>query len=284
MALVGNWNYPTSIRFGAGRIKELADACKAVGFKRPLLVTDPGLARLPMIADAVNGLRRAGIDVGLFSEVRPNPVASNVEAGLRTLRAGKCDGVIAWGGGSGIDTAKAIAFMAGQTRPLWDFEDIGDWWTRANPAGILPIDRGADDGGHRIGDRPRVGDHRRGDAHQEGDLPSEDDARDRDRRSRADGRPAGQAHGGHRPGRVHPLLRGLLRAGLPSLCRGHRRRGHAAGEGEPRAGGEERPRPRGARPHAGGLADGLDRFPEGPGRDPFAVASGRARCSTRITA
>jgi alcohol dehydrogenase class IV len=138
MALVGNWNYPTSIRFGAGRIKELADACKAVGFKRPLLVTDPGLARLPMITDAVNTLRRAGIDVGLFSEVRPNPVASNVEAGLRTLRAGKCDGVIAWGGGSGIDTAKAIAFMAGQTRPLWDFEDIGDWWTRANPAGILP--------------------------------------------------------------------------------------------------------------------------------------------------
>ncbi len=138
MALTGNWNYPTSIRFGAGRIKELADACKAVGFQRPLLVTDPGLARLPMIADAVNTLRRAGIDVGLFSEVRPNPVASNVEAGLRTLRAGKCDGVIAWGGGSGIDTAKAIAFMAGQTRPLWDFEDIGDWWTRANAAGILP--------------------------------------------------------------------------------------------------------------------------------------------------
>ena len=75
MALVGNWNYPTSIRFGAGRIKELADACKAVGFQRPLLVTDPGLARLPMIADAVASLRLAGIDVGLFSEVRPNPVA-----------------------------------------------------------------------------------------------------------------------------------------------------------------------------------------------------------------
>src|SRR3954462_15547964 len=137
--LVGKWNYPTSIRFGAGRIRELPEACKAVGLKRPLLVTDPGLAKLPMIADAMLALRKAGIEVALFSEVKPNPVASNVEAGIRVLRAGKHDGVIAWGGGSGIDTAKAIAFMAGQTRPMWDFEDIGDWWTRANPAGILPV-------------------------------------------------------------------------------------------------------------------------------------------------
>ena len=76
------------------------------------------------------------------------------------LRAGQHDGVIAWGGGSGLDTGKAIAFMAGQTRPMWDFEDIGDWWTRANPAGILPIDRRADHRGHRLGDRPRLGDHR----------------------------------------------------------------------------------------------------------------------------
>ena len=136
--LVGNWNYPTSIRFGAGRIKELAEACKAVGLKRPLLVTDPGLAKLPMIADAMLALRKAGLEVALFSEVKPNPVAANVEAGIRVLRAGKHDGVIAWGGGSGIDAAKAIAFMAGQTRPMWDFEDIGDWWMRANPAGIYP--------------------------------------------------------------------------------------------------------------------------------------------------
>ena len=138
MPLVGNWNYPTSIRFGAGRIRELAEACKAVGLKRPLLVTDPGVARLPMITDAMTALRRAGIEVALFSDVRPNPVAANVEAGIRVLRAARHDGVIAWGGGSGIDTAKAIAFMAGQTRPMWDFEDVGDWWSRANPAGILP--------------------------------------------------------------------------------------------------------------------------------------------------
>ncbi|MBS0537569.1 MAG: iron-containing alcohol dehydrogenase, partial [Proteobacteria bacterium] len=110
--LVGNWNYPTAIRFGAGRIRELADACKALGFKRPLLVTDPGLAKLSMISDAMTALRKEGIEVALFSDVRPNPVAANVEAGIRVLRAGKHDGVIAWGGGSGIDTAKAIAFMA----------------------------------------------------------------------------------------------------------------------------------------------------------------------------
>ena len=111
MSLVGNWNYPTSIRFGAGRIKELPDACKAVGLKRPLLVTDPGLAKLPMISDAVMALRKAGLEVSVFSEVKPNPVAANVEAGIRVLRAGKHDGVIAWGGGSGIDAAKAVAFM-----------------------------------------------------------------------------------------------------------------------------------------------------------------------------
>ena len=136
--LFGNWHFPTSIRFGAGRIRELPDACKAVGLKRPLLVTDPGLARLPMISNATLSLRKAGIEVAVFSDVKSNPVAANVEAGVRVLRAGKHDGVIAWGGGSGIDAGKAIAFMAGQTRPLWDFEDIGDWYTRANPAGICP--------------------------------------------------------------------------------------------------------------------------------------------------
>src|SRR5262245_22357376 len=136
--LVGNWNYPTSIRFGAGRIRELPDACKAAGLKRPLLVTDPGLAKLSMISDAMLSLRKAGLAVALFSDVRPNPVAGNVERGVKILRAGKHHGVIAWGGGSGSDTGKAIAFMAGQSRPMWDFEDIGDWWTRANPLGIYP--------------------------------------------------------------------------------------------------------------------------------------------------
>jgi alcohol dehydrogenase class IV len=134
-----NWNYPTAIRFGAGRIAELPDALKVAGIKKPLLVTDAGLAALPVTQKALADLKAQGIDVGLFSDVKPNPISANVEAGIKVLREGGYDGVIAFGGGSGLDTAKVIAFMAGQTRPMWDFEDIGDWWTRADPKGIFPI-------------------------------------------------------------------------------------------------------------------------------------------------
>lgn len=139
MTIKANWNYPTAVRFGAGRISELPDALKAAGIAKPLLVTDAGLAALPVTRDTLALLERAGVAAGLFSEVKPNPIAANVEAGIAALRAGGYDGVIAFGGGSGLDTAKVIAFMAGQTRPMWDFEDIGDWWTRADPKGILPI-------------------------------------------------------------------------------------------------------------------------------------------------
>lgn len=139
MSVKANWNYPTAVRFGAGRIKELPEALKVAGISRPLLVTDAGLANLPVTQGVLALLRDAGIAVGLFAEVKPNPVAANVEAGIAVLRAGGHDGVIAFGGGSGLDTGKVIAFMAGQTRPMWDFEDIGDWWTRADPKGIFPI-------------------------------------------------------------------------------------------------------------------------------------------------
>lgn len=134
-----NWNYPTAVRFGNGRIADLPVACKELGLKRPLLVTDPGIAKLPMIADALASLEAAGLATGLFSDVKPNPIGANVDAGVAAYRAGGHDGVIAWGGGSGLDVAKAIALMSGQTRPLWDFEDIDDWFTRADPAGIAPI-------------------------------------------------------------------------------------------------------------------------------------------------
>jgi len=134
-----NWNYPTAVKFGAGRIAELPEALKTAGIKKPLLVTDAGLAALPVTQNTLALLKAAGIEVGLFSDVKPNPISANVEAGIKVLRAGGYDGVIAFGGGSGLDTAKVIAFMAGQTRPMWDFEDIGDWWTRADPKGIFPI-------------------------------------------------------------------------------------------------------------------------------------------------
>src|SRR3712207_5004176 len=139
MQLRGNWNYPTSVRFGAGRIAELAEAVATAGMKRPLLVTDPRLAGLPMVSDALGDLEAAGVPCALFTEVRPNPVAANVEAGVTALRSGGHDGVIAFGGGSALDVGKVIAFMAGQTRPMWDFEDVGDWWTRADPAGIASV-------------------------------------------------------------------------------------------------------------------------------------------------
>jgi alcohol dehydrogenase class IV len=134
-----NWSYPTAIRFGAGRIKELAEACRASGIERPLLVTDAGLAKLPITAKVVDQLKQAGVPVVVFSDIQPNPVDANVEAGIAVFRAGGHDGIIAFGGGSGLDTGKVIAFMAGQTRPLWDFEDIGDWWTRADADKIAPV-------------------------------------------------------------------------------------------------------------------------------------------------
>lgn len=139
MKLHANWNYPTSVRFGAGRIAELADAVKGTGMQHPLLVTDPTLAKLPMTAQALDILASGGVTAALFSDIKPNPVAANVEAGIAALRASPHDGVVAFGGGSALDCAKVIAFMAGQTRPMWDFEDVGDWWTRADPKGIAPI-------------------------------------------------------------------------------------------------------------------------------------------------
>jgi len=139
MTTKANWNYPTAVRFGAGRIAELPDALKAAGIARPLLVTDAGLVNLPVTQRVLGILKDAGIQAGVFADVKPNPIAANVNAGIEVLRKGGHDGVIAFGGGSGLDTGKVIAFMAGQTRPMWDFEDIGDWWTRADPKGIFPI-------------------------------------------------------------------------------------------------------------------------------------------------
>jgi alcohol dehydrogenase class IV len=139
MSPTANWSYPTAIRFGAGRIKELPEACAAVGITKPLLVTDKGLASLPITAATLDILEAAGLGRGLFSEVDPNPTEHNLAAGLAAYKAGGHDGVIAFGGGSGLDLAKLVAFMSGQSRPVWDFEDIGDWWTRADPRGIAPI-------------------------------------------------------------------------------------------------------------------------------------------------
>jgi len=139
MQLTGNWSYPTAIKFGAGRIVELPDACKAAGMKNPLLVTDKGLASLPITSQALDILDAAGLGRALFSNVDPNPTEINMEAGIAAYNTGGHDGVIAFGGGSGLDLGKMVAFMAGQSQPVWDFEDIGDWWTRADAEAIAPI-------------------------------------------------------------------------------------------------------------------------------------------------
>ena len=138
MSFTANWSYPTAIRFGAGRISELADACASAGISRPLLVTDKGLAGLPITAQALDVLEAAGLGRALFADVDPNPNELNLAAGIKIFKAGNHDGVVAFGGGSGLDLGKMVAFMARQTRPVWDFEDIGDWWTRADADAIFP--------------------------------------------------------------------------------------------------------------------------------------------------
>lgn len=139
MSPTANWSYPTAIRFGAGRIAELPEACAQAGIARPLLVTDRGLAGLPITVRALDILDAAGMGRALFAEVDPNPNENNLGAGVETYRAGGHDGVVAFGGGSGLDLGKMVAFMAGQTRPVWDFEDIADWWTRADSQAIAPV-------------------------------------------------------------------------------------------------------------------------------------------------
>lgn len=139
MSLVGNWSYPTAMKFGAGRINELPEACAQAGMKRPLLVTDKGLADLPITQATLDIMEAAGLGRGMFSDVDPNPSEINLHAGVEAYKAGGHDGVIAFGGGSGLDLGKMVAFYAGQTRAIWDFEDIGDWWTRADADAIAPI-------------------------------------------------------------------------------------------------------------------------------------------------
>ena len=139
MTFQSNWSYPTTVKFGPGRIKELGEACLSLGIRNPLLVTDKVLAQLDITQNALDILKSSGFAGAIFSDVDPNPNELNLELGLNVFRNGNHDGVIAFGGGSGIDLGKMVAFMAGQKRPVWDFEDISDWWTRADTEAISPI-------------------------------------------------------------------------------------------------------------------------------------------------
>ncbi len=139
MALTGRWSYPTEVWFGAGGIDELGAACKAAAIARPLLVTDGGLASLPITAQALDILDASGLGRSLFSQVHPNPTEDNLVAGMEAFKAGGHDGVVAFGGGSGLDLGKLIALMVDQTVSVWDLEDLGAQWQRADAAVIKPI-------------------------------------------------------------------------------------------------------------------------------------------------
>ena len=134
-----NWNYPTTMWVGENRIKDLNNACKNLNIKKPLLVTDKGLSNSEIIKNSLNNLKDLGTEVELYSNVVGNPTGSNVDEGVKVYKKNNCDGVIAFGGGSGLDVGKAIAFMSGQNLSLWDFEDVGDNWTKANSDNIPPI-------------------------------------------------------------------------------------------------------------------------------------------------
>ena len=134
-----NWNYPTTIWFGSGRVKELSEACKKLKIIKPLLVTDPDLSKSDMLKSILKNNNSNSIHTNIFSNLKGNPLGSNVDEGVSMFKQNNHDGIIAFGGGSSLDVGKAIAFMSGQTRPIWDFEDIGDFWTRANANAIAPI-------------------------------------------------------------------------------------------------------------------------------------------------
>lgn len=201
MNLTGNWNYPTAIRFGAGRLKELPQLCAELNMSHPLVVTDSGLAKLPLMQQLQHTLQAASVAHDVFADVRPNPGGADVERGVAAYRAGQHDGVIAIGGGSALDVGKAIALMAGQTRPLWDFEDVGDNWTRVNVAGVaptiaIPTTSGT---GSEVW---RLADYRRSRPPQSDYFPPHHAAQNRAGRPRAHCRSAAAPHRRHRRRRL----------------------------------------------------------------------------------
>ena len=134
-----NWNYPTTVWVGNNRIIEINSACKSLKIKKPLFVTDKDLAGLDFVKNIIKIIEKEFKNLNIYSNFSGNPNGENVDEGVKEFKKNNCDGVIAFGGGSGLDVGKAIAFMSGQTRPIWDFEDIGDYWKRANNDNIAPI-------------------------------------------------------------------------------------------------------------------------------------------------
>ena len=279
--LAGNWNYPTPIRFGPGRIRELAQTCLEFGIRRPLLVTDPGLAAMPMVADAAQSCRDAGLACEVFADVRGNPVESNVVEGVRAWRDGGHDGVIGFGGGSALDAAKAVALMSGQNRPIWDFEDREDWWTRADAGGIAPVvavpttsGTGSEVG--RASVITDVRDHTKKIIFHPKMLPVVVIADP----ELTVGLPAPITAAVGMDALSHNL-EAFCSPVFHPMAQGIALRRDPASEGVAPGGLRERHGHRRPRLHAGGLHDGSDRVPEGTGRDALDEPSVRRRLPTR---
>ena len=134
-----NWNYPTTVWVGKNRIDDLPNACESLKIVNPLFVTDKDLIELPFIKNIISNLKKKFSQFNIFSNFTGNPIGENIEEGVEVFKKNNSDGVIAIGGGSALDVGKAVAFMSGQNRPIWDFEDIGDYWKRANGDNIAPI-------------------------------------------------------------------------------------------------------------------------------------------------
>ena len=134
-----NWNYPTTVWVGKNRIDDLPNACESLKIVNPLFVTDKDLIELPFIKNIISNLKKKFSQFNIFSNFTGNPIGENIEEGVEIFKKNNSDGVIAIGGGSALDVGKAVAFMSGQNRPIWDFEDIGDYWKRANGDNIAPI-------------------------------------------------------------------------------------------------------------------------------------------------
>lgn len=139
MELVGNWNYPTQYQMGAGRVASLATSASTLGMKSPLIVTDSGIVSLGFFPKILASLRAKGFKAAVFSDIKPNPTGNNIDDGSVVYNQGEHDGIIAIGGGSALDAGKAIALVCNQNRPLWDFVDEGDNWSRAQSDLIPPI-------------------------------------------------------------------------------------------------------------------------------------------------